>query len=125
MRFLLFLLIGMLLFGFAFPAFLLIAALAIFVIMGLIVYSMLSGGSFHVYRMGQNHDPFSQRRDAPPDNPEIIEPPQDDEDVYADVSATQHAETIEDEEEADGEIVELPASALHKEDSADLDKEAR
>ena len=112
MRFLAFLLLGTLLFGFAFPAFILIFGFFALVIIAAIIIGALRGGTFHVYT---NKD-FSQRRESPPDDPEVLnsdEQPFDDDQQEA--PREEEGQTDED----DGEVVELPASALHKDDEGE------
>ena len=119
MRFLAFLLLGTIIFGFAFPAFILLFGFFAFVIKAAIVISALRGGSFRVYT---NRD-FGQRRQSPPDDPEVLEPH---EDQYSD--EPEYEEPREEEgqtDEDDGEVVELPASALHKDDEEDKQDDAR
>ena len=114
MRFLAFLLLGTLLFGFAFPAFILIFGFFALVILAVIIFSALRGGSFRVYT-NKGFDPFRQRRESPPDDPEVLEPPDDGQ--YGEEPQYEEPEEEEGQTDEDsGEVVDLPPSALHKDD---------
>jgi hypothetical protein len=118
MRFLIFLLLGTLIFGFAFPAFLLIFGFFALVIIAAIIIGALRGGTFHVYT---NRD-FDQRRESPPDDPEVLNSDEQpfDNDQY-EAPREEEGQTDED----DGEVVELPASALHKDDGEENKDESK
>jgi hypothetical protein len=109
MRILAFLLIGTLLFGLAFPAAILFVALLVFIIFAVGIFALVRGGSFTVYRGGREQPPYdrrgqtgsghgSERNQQPP----VMHP--------------EEIDVIEFGEDAEGEIVELPASALRKDD---------
>lgn len=100
---LLFLIIGTLIFGFAFPAFILVAGflLLIFVILAMVGLFTFTVNRKHViiYRNGQRVGRYDDRRDPhTADNPEVISEPNRNESDFYD----------------EGEVVELPASALSK-----------
>ena len=107
MRLLVFLLIGTLIFGFAFPAVILIAGVAGIILFALIIAGLLRRGGVRVYT-SRSYDPFSGRT-SERRGPEVIDTTDDDE---QDNSAFNDNLDGEDE----GEIVELPATALRKED---------
>lgn len=125
MRFLLLLLLGTLIFGFAFPAMLLIMGLLGILLIGLIIYRLIKGSSsFTVYtskdfrRRGADEDEDDEhtfggrkrvnaggtrqaQQDQPPRDPSVENIAMDEEDV-----------------EEVCEVVELPATALRKDDDA-------
>lgn len=105
MKFLLFLLLGTLIFGFAFPAFIIFVGLFAFALFVLLVVGTLRGGRTVVYT-NRDFGPFrANGQQRPPDGPEVIDEP----DIAAGESASGD---FEDE----GEIIELPASALRKDE---------
>lgn len=112
MRALLFLILGTLVFGLAFPAFILIVGFFLLIFVALAIYSMITGafGGRHViiYKNGRRVDPSAGRRNdrQTADNPEVIDGG----------SRCVSDDVYDFGEEAEGEIVELPASALSKED---------
>lgn len=111
MRFLAFLLLGTLIFGFAFPAFILFVGLFAMILVGVLAYNAMRGGTFRVYTNrggGYQRNPFGARRESPPEDPEVIG-----EDAG---SRANYAEPEGQPDEQDGEVVELPASALRKDD---------
>ena len=111
MKLLVFLLIGTLIFGFAFPAVILIAGVAGIVLFALIIAGLLRRGGVRVYTSG-SYDPFSGRT-SERRGPEVIDTTDEDE---QDNSAFNDNVTIDLDGEDEGEIVELPATALRKED---------
>lgn len=111
MKLLVFLLIGTLIFGIAFPAVILIAGLVGIVLFVLIIAGLLRGGGVRVYTSG-SHDPFGGRAYRRK-NSEVIDTT-DENEKYTSAFVEEDPLDIEGEEE--GEIVELPASALRKED---------
>ncbi|MEG1913031.1 MAG: hypothetical protein RRY12_12335 [Cloacibacillus sp.] len=124
MRFLLLLLLGTLIFGFAFPAMLLMMALIGFLLFALIIYKFLRGSSsFTVYTNrdfrrepgadGERREVSGGRRTVyTEDDPEVVASSR-----RRDPSVENTA-TDEDEMEESCEIVELPATALRKDDGA-------
>ncbi len=111
MRLLAFLLIGTLIFGFAFPAAILLVGVAGIVILALIVRGLLRGGGVKVYTAGSD-DLFRNRRNENRE-PEIIDLTEETMDLNYDFEVDNRSDFGED---AEGEIVELPATALRKED---------
>ena len=111
MKLLIFLLIGTLIFGFAFPAIILIAGLVGIVLFVLIIAGLLRGNGVRVYT-SKNYDPFrgSSYRNS---GSEVIDTTDDNWDDHSDI-ASRKATDIDEEQE--GEIIELPATALRKED---------
>lgn len=109
MRLLAFLLIGTLIFGFAFPAAIFLVGLAGLAILALLIAGLLRGGGVKVYTAGSN-DLFRNRRDETRD-PTVIDATEEtmDDDSEADNQP-------DFDEESEGEIIELPATALRKED---------
>lgn len=105
MRLLIFLLLGTLIFGFAFPAMLLFIALFGVILLAAIVINFLRGGStFRVYTtkdfQRRGGDEFEER--------EVFDSP------FHDAS---EPESQSADFEDDGEVIELPATALRKEES--------
>ena len=113
MRLLAFLLLGTLIFGFAFPAAILIIGLFAGLLFILMIVGILRGGMFKVYT-SKGYDQFNgSRPDSTADNPEVIDTAEyDNSDPYFGTESQQEAS----EEDQEGEIVELPATALRKED---------
>ncbi|HAJ93551.1 MAG TPA: hypothetical protein DCM41_01530 [Synergistaceae bacterium] len=112
MKLLVFLLIGTLIFGFAFPAVILIAGLVGIVLFALIIAGLLRGNGVRVYTSSKSYDPFrggSYRKN----DPEVIDTTDESLDDHSDFAGS---ETGDPDEEQEGEIVELPATALRKED---------
>lgn len=111
MRLLLFLIIGTLIFGFAFPAFIFIVAFFLLIFVVLALFSFFTGalGGKHViiYKNGKRVDPFGERAGSAhtADNPEVI--------GKAGYGGSGGANDFG--EDAEPEVVELPASALRKE----------
>lgn len=111
MKLLVFLLIGTLIFGFAFPAIILIAGLVGIVLFALIIAGLLRGNGVRVYTSKSN-DPFSggtYRKS----NSEVIDTTDESWDEHSNFAGREPADP---DEEQEGEIVELPATALRKED---------
>lgn len=109
------LLFGSLLLAFAFPALIIFFGFIALVLIATIAFALLRGHTFKVYTTHDGYGNTAQRREAPPDDPEIIDTTEHsayDDDDYTDESGTQSAPDDEDT----GEIVELPATALHKDD---------
>lgn len=112
MRLLLFLLLGTLIFGVAFPAFILLAAFILFILAAVLIIVFLkgvfSGQNVIIYKNGRRVDGFGKKssRRHTADDPEIITrrgyPENRDADDFG--------------EHAEPEIVELPPSALSKDD---------
>ncbi len=108
MRLLIFLLLGTLIFGFAFPAMLLFIALFGVILIAAIVINFLRGGqTFRVYttrdfeHRGHNDD-FEERQ--------VFDSQQGD-----NTASSEQSSDFEDE----GEVIELPATALRKEESSE------
>ncbi|MCE5201468.1 MAG: hypothetical protein LLF78_03015 [Synergistaceae bacterium] len=114
MRLLALLLLGTLIFGFAFPAAIMLIGLFGLLIFAAMIFGLLRGATFSIYTNRKGHDPFAagSRPESTPDNPEIIDAP---ESAYYEPSQ----EPIDPDDEAEGEVVELPATALRKEESED------
>ena len=118
MRFLLFLLIGTLIFGFAFPAMIFIIGFIGLLICAVIVYKFLTGGqSFRVYTSRdfsppEDEGPSSRRMVYTEDDPEVVSHGRRNPD------AVNVAADVEEIEEA-SEIIELPATALRKDDESE------
>ena len=109
MPFLIFLLLGTLIFGFAFPAFILLVGLFAVVLLAVMIISFFRGGTFRVYTnrpTGQYSNPYGGRE---PDD-EYYERP-----IGDDVRPNDTQETHDDFSE-EGEVIELPSSALRKEE---------
>ena len=111
MRLLAFLLIGTLIFGFAFPAAIFLVGLAGLAILALLIAGLLRGGGGKVYTAGSN-DLFRNRRNETR-GPSIIDTTEETMDSGCDFEADNQPDF---DEESEGEIVELPATALRKED---------
>ncbi|MEA4872716.1 MAG: hypothetical protein VB076_07900 [Synergistaceae bacterium] len=111
MRLLVFLLIGTLIFGFAFPAIILIAGLVGIVLFALIIAGLLRGNGVRVYT-SKSYDPFSggSYRKS---NSEVIDTTDESCEDHSDFAGSEPADH---DEEQEGDIVELPATALRKED---------
>ncbi|HQA54790.1 MAG TPA: hypothetical protein PK070_04535 [Synergistaceae bacterium] len=110
MRLLIFLLLGTLIFGFAFPAVILVAGLAGMVIFAMIIAGLLRGGGVRIYTSG-SRGPFA-REVYREEGPDVI----DTEDIRVDPVFSENGQDDADEEE-EGEIIELPATALRKDES--------
>lgn len=111
MKLLVFLLIGTLIFGFAFPAVILIAGLVGMVLFAMIIAGLLRGGGVRVYTSG-SRDPIAGEAYRKKGF-EVIDTTDDD--IRDDPVFSENEPTDIDEEE-EGEIIELPATALRKED---------
>lgn len=83
-------------------------AIAVF---AMIIYNLLRGGSYFKVYTNRTYDPRSERRESTSDNPEIIEETFE-ENSYGNADSANQDPGFEDE----GEIVELPSTALRKED---------
>lgn len=111
MRLLLVLIIGTLIFGLAFPAFIFIVGFLLLMFIIAAAFIMLSGifGGKHVivYKNGQRVDPFGNRKDDKhtADNPEVI--------VTRNRAGGNDVSDFG--QDAEGEIIELPSDALSKE----------
>lgn len=111
MRGLLLLIIGTLIFGLAFPAFIFIVGFLLFMLIIAAVFIMLSGifGGKHVivYKNGKRVDPFGNRSNDKhtADNPEVI----------VTRNRPEESDVSDFGQDAEGEIIELPADALSKE----------
>ncbi len=112
MKLLVFLLIGTLIFGFAFPAIILIAGLLGIVLFALIITGLLRGNGVRVYTSSKSYDPFRGGSYGKSDS-EVIDTTDEN---WVDHSSFAGSEAVDPEEEQEGEIVELPATALRKED---------
>lgn len=112
MRLLLFLLLGTLTFVAAFPAFILIAVLVLFILAIVTIITFLTGvfggKNVIIYKNGRRVDGFGKKSGGrhTADDPEIITGRGYPEDSDADDFG----------EQAESEIVELPSSALSRED---------
>ena len=117
MRFLLFLLIGTLIFGFAFPAMIFFIGFIGLLLCALIVYKFLTGASsFRVYTSRdfsppERGEPSGRRMVYTEGDPEVVSHGRP-----RDPDAVNVAADEEEIEEA-SEIVELPATALRRDDS--------
>ena len=117
MRFLLFLLIGTLIFGFAFPAMIFFIGFIGLLLCALILYKFLTGASsFRVYTSRdfsppERGEPSGRRMVYTEDDPEVVSHGRP-----RDPDAVNVAADEEEIEEA-SEIVELPATALRRDDS--------
>lgn len=118
MRFLLFLLIGTLIFGFAFPAMIFIIGFIGLLICAVIVYKFLTGGqSFRVYTSRdfsppEDEGPSSRRMVYTEDDPEVVSHGRRNSDAV-------NVAADEEEIEEASEIIELPATALRKDDESE------
>lgn len=118
MRFLLFLLIGTLIFGFAFPAMIFIIGFIGLLICAVIVYKFLTGGqSFRVYTSRdfsppEDEDSSSRRMVYTEDDPEVVSHGRRNPDAV-------NVAADEEEIEEASEIIELPATALRKDDESE------
>lgn len=118
MRFLLFLLIGTLIFGFAFPAMIFIIGFIGLLICVVIVYKILTGGqSFRVYTSRdfsppEDEGPSSRRMVYTEDDPEVVSHGRRNPDAV-------NVAADEEEIEEASEIIELPATALRKDDESE------
>lgn len=118
MRFLLFLLIGTLIFGFAFPAMIFIIGFIGLLICAVIVYKFLTGGqSFRVYTSRdfsppEDEGPSSRRMVYTEDDPEVVSHRRRNPDAV-------NVAADEEEIEEASEIIELPATALRKDDESE------
>lgn len=119
MRFLLFLLIGTLIFGFAFPAMIFIIGFIGLLICAVIIYKFLTGGqSFRVYTSRdfshpEDEEPSSRRMVYTEDDPEVVSHRRRRNPDAVNVAAD------EEEIEEASEIIELPATALRKDDETE------
>lgn len=111
MKLLVFLLIGTLIFGFVFLAVILIVGLVGMVLFAMIIAGLLRGGGVRVYTSG-SRDPFAGEAYRKKGF-EVIDTTDDD--IRDDPVFSENEPTDIDEEE-EGEIIELPATALRKED---------
>ena len=118
MRFLLFLLIGTLIFGFAFLAMIFIIGFIGLLICAVIVYKFLTGGqSFRVYTSRdfsppEDEGPSSRRMVYTEDDPEVVSHGRRNPDAV-------NVAADEEEIEEASEIIELPATALRKDDESE------
>ena len=118
MRFLLFLLIGTLIFGFAFPAMIFIIGFIGLLICAVIVYKFLTGGqSLRVYTSRdfsppEDEGPSSRRMVYTEDDPEVVSHGRRNPDAV-------NVAADEEEIEEASEIIELPATALRKDDESE------
>jgi hypothetical protein len=111
MRLLAFLLLGSLVFGLAFPAAIMLIGLFALLVFAAAIFGLLRGGSFRIYtsQNAHRHAADSKHGKATLDDPEVI----DMKDHY------EHGNYADqDDFEEEGEIVELPATALRKEDDS-------
>lgn len=112
MELLVFLVLGTLIFGFVFPAFILIAALLLLIFAIIALFSMFTGlfGGKRViiYKNGRRVDTAGKTNNkrSTADNPEVI--------ANDDYAANKDVYDFGDQ--AEPEIVELPASALSKDE---------
>lgn len=130
MRFLLFLLLGTLIFGMAFPAMIAFIGLFGILLVAVMLFRIFRGGSgFTVYtsrgygRSGESVErggTYEKKKIYTESEPEVVEHRQEREGGYVNVASD------EDEIEEACEIVELPATALRKdEDPASGGEETR
>lgn len=111
MRFLIFLLIGTLIFGVKFPAYLFLFVFVAMIVFALIITSLFRrGSSFKIYTT----QPFSNRHQGGDANFEPNNRGINDEVFFDEEPSIKTEETDIFEEE--GEIIELPSTALRKED---------
>lgn len=108
MPFLIFLLLGTLLFGFAFPAFILGIGLFAIIIFIAIIIGILRGGMFRVYT-NRTYGPDANRYAGHTTDDSTYIGPTDD-DVYP-PKDNEGSDVFAEE----GEVIELPSSALRKE----------
>ena len=112
MKLLIFLLIGTLIFGFAFPAIIFLAGFVGIALFVLIIAGLLRGNGVRVYTSSKSYEPFSggsYRKSRS----EVIDTTDESWDDHSDFTGSEPADL---DEEQEGEIVELPATALRKED---------
>lgn len=117
MRLLIFLILGTLIFGYSFPAYILGAFLLLLIIVIIAIFGMFTGlfGGKHVivYRNGRRVDTASKtsNKRSTADNPEVI--------TGDDYSGNRDIHDFGDQ--AEPEIVELPSSALSKDNGEEQD----
>lgn len=105
MKFLLFLLFGTLIFGFAFPAALLLVGFIGIILFGLIIAGLMRGSGVRVYTFGAGG-----RKKSGSDTTDMFG-----KDPAGRHEFQNYGEEYEEEGE-EGEVIELPASALRKEE---------
>lgn len=111
MRLLIFLMLGTLIFGFAFPMFIVAIAFFLIILAVISIVGLLTGafGGKHViiYKNGRSADSFGKRSNDrhAADAPEVMPNP----------DYTENMDVYDFGEQAEAEIVELPPSALSKE----------
>ncbi|MEG1642471.1 MAG: hypothetical protein RR272_05085 [Synergistaceae bacterium] len=103
MKFLIFLLLGTLIFGFTFPAFIIGIGVLAMILLGVIIAIILARGNNGTFFKVYTNNPYSE--DSNDDTSET---------VFTTTSETQHKEEPDIFEE-EGEVIELPESALRKE----------
>lgn len=112
MRLLLFLILGTLIFGVAFPAFILIVGLLLFILALVAVFGLFTGvfggKNVIIFKNGRRVDNFGKKNSSrhTADNPEVITRP----------GYSENGDTDDFGEHAAPEIVELPSSALSRDD---------
>lgn len=111
MRLLIFLVLGTLIFGLAFPAFILMAGLLLLIFAIITIFSMFGGKRVIIYQNGRRVYNIGKRKDrrSTADNPEVITS-----DDYAG-----NKDTYDFGEQAEPEIIELPPSALRKDSNGE------
>lgn len=106
MRLLLFLILGTLFFGIAFPAFILIVGFLLLIFAALAIFSFLTGAfggrNVIIYRNGGRTAPRDERNER--GEPEM----------RARTDCRENSDIYNFGEDAEGEVVELPSSALTK-----------
>lgn len=109
MRFLFFLLIGTMIFGFKFPAYVMLFALLTVVLFFVMMFNLArKGGAFKIY----TNRPFTQYKDFFDRSGSASERYHGETVIDIDTPMQTHEPDIFEEE---GEIIELPSSALRKE----------
>lgn len=115
MRLLAFLLLGTLIFGFAFPAAILIIGLFAVFLFIIMIIGLLRGGGFRVYT-NKGYGPFEgSRKTHTQDDPQIIDVTESDNSYSCFDKRKDISQVVALDEEQEGEVVDLPATALRKE----------
>lgn len=118
MRFLIFLILGTLIFGLVFPAFIVLVGLLLLIFMVIGIFGSLTGifrnKRVIIYQNGRRFDAANDKKrnkESTADNPEIITS-----DEYA-----ENQDVYDFGDQAEPEIIELPSSALRKDDEEGRD----
>lgn len=117
MRLLLFLLLGTLIFGVAFPAFILIAVLVLLILAAVAIFGLLTGifggKNVIIYKNGRRVDNFGKKSSGrhTANDPEVI----------TGRGYSENGDADDFGEHAEPEIVELPSSALSKDEDKEQD----